>query len=78
VRLQPELGTIQADGSLGELLRAGPVEQMLREKICYALLSATEKGTNFRARNRNISSPLATSSVCCSAELPPGTCLPEG
>lgn len=49
VRLQRELGTIQADGSLGELLRAGPVEQMLREKICHALLSATEKGTNFSA-----------------------------
>lgn len=49
VRLQPELGTMQADGSLGELLRTGPVEQMLREKISHALLSATEKGTNFRA-----------------------------
>jgi hypothetical protein len=47
VRLQPELGTIQADGSLGELLRTGPFEQMLREKISHALLSATEKGTNF-------------------------------
>lgn len=49
VRLQPELGTIQADGSLGELLRTGPVEQMLREKISHAMLSATEKGTNFSA-----------------------------
>jgi hypothetical protein len=49
VRLQSELGTIQADGSLGELLRAGPVEQMLREKISHALLSATDKGTNFSA-----------------------------
>jgi hypothetical protein len=49
VRLQPELGTIQADGSLGELLRTGPFEQMLREKISHALLNATEKGTNFSA-----------------------------
>jgi hypothetical protein len=49
VRLQPDLGTIQADGSLGELLRTGPFEQMLREKISHALLSATEKGTNFSA-----------------------------
>jgi hypothetical protein len=49
VRLHPELGTIQADGSLGELLRTGPFEQMLREKISHALLSATEKGTNFSA-----------------------------
>src|SRR5208283_117937 len=47
VRLQPELGPIQADGSLGELLRAGPFEQMLREKISHSLTSATEKGTNF-------------------------------
>ena len=47
VRLQPELGTIQADGSLGELLRTGPFEQMLREKVAHALQSATEKGTNF-------------------------------
>lgn len=47
VRLQPELGTIQADGSLGELLRQGPIEQMLREKMSQALLSATQKGTNF-------------------------------
>ncbi len=49
VRMQPELGTIQADGSLGELLRTGPIEQMLCEKISHALLSATEKGTNFSA-----------------------------
>jgi hypothetical protein len=47
VRLQPELGTIQADGSLGKLFRTGPFEQMLREKVGHALQSATEKGTNF-------------------------------
>ncbi|HXW14174.1 MAG TPA: hypothetical protein VEN79_06670 [Terriglobia bacterium] len=47
VRLQPELGTIQADGSLGELLRTGPFEQMLREKVARALQSATENGANF-------------------------------
>lgn len=47
VRLHPELGTLQADGSLGELLRTGPFEQMLREKVSHALQSATEKGTNF-------------------------------
>jgi hypothetical protein len=38
--------TIQADGSLGELLRTGPFEQMLREKVGHALQCATEKGTN--------------------------------
>lgn len=49
VRLQPELGAIQADGSLGELLRTGPFEQMLREKATHALLDAANKGTNFSA-----------------------------
>ncbi len=47
VRLQPELGTIQADGSLGEILRNGQVEQMLREKISHVLASAADKGTDF-------------------------------
>jgi hypothetical protein len=47
VRLQGELGAIQADGSLGELLRTGPFEQMLRDKVAHSLESATEKGTDF-------------------------------
>jgi hypothetical protein len=49
IQLQPEVGRMQADGSLGEVLRTGPIEQMLREKIQHALQNATEKGTNFSA-----------------------------
>jgi hypothetical protein len=49
VRLQPELDSIRADGSLGELLRSGPFGQMLREKISQAMVSAMQKGTTFNA-----------------------------
>jgi hypothetical protein len=45
LRLVPEVELIQADGSLGELLRSGPIGNMLREKITKALLSAMQKGT---------------------------------
>lgn len=45
----PEIGTIEADGSLGELLRSGSIGAMLREKISAALLSAIQKGANFNA-----------------------------
>ncbi len=46
LRLVPEVGTIEADGSLGELLRSGTVGQMIREKIRSSILSAMQKGTN--------------------------------
>jgi hypothetical protein len=46
LRLVPEVESIQADGSLGELLRSGPIGEMLREKITKALLSALQKGTD--------------------------------
>jgi hypothetical protein len=49
LRLVPEVGRIQADGSLGELLRSGAVGEMIREKIRTAILSAMEKGTNLSA-----------------------------
>jgi hypothetical protein len=49
LRLVPEVGTIQADGSLGELLRSGTVGEMLRDKIRSAILSAMQKGTNLSA-----------------------------
>src|ERR1700733_15284531 len=49
LRLVPEVGTIQADGSLGELLRSGTVGEMIREKIRSAILSALQKGTNLSA-----------------------------
>lgn len=46
LRLVPEVGTIEADGSLGELLRSGTVGEMIREKIRSSILSAMQKGTN--------------------------------
>ncbi len=49
LRLVPEVGTIQADGSLGELLRSGTLGEMIREKIRTAILSAMQKGTNLSA-----------------------------
>jgi len=49
LRLVPEVGTIEADGSLGELLRSGTVGQMIREKIRSSILSAMQKGTNLSA-----------------------------
>jgi hypothetical protein len=49
LRLVPEVGTIEADGSLGELLRSGTVGEMIREKIRSSILSAMQKGTNLSA-----------------------------
>lgn len=46
VRLVPEIGTIEADGSLGELLRSGSIGAMLREKIGAGLVSSIQKATN--------------------------------
>lgn len=49
LRLVPEVGPIEADGSLGELLRSGTLGDMLREKIRNAILSALQKGTDLNA-----------------------------
>jgi hypothetical protein len=49
VKLSPEIGRIDVDESLGELLRSGSLGDMLREKISNAVLSAMQKGTNFKA-----------------------------
>ena len=49
LRLIPEVGPIQADGSLGELLRSGSVGEMLQEKIHKAILNALQKGTDLSA-----------------------------
>ena len=49
LRLIPEVGPIQADGSLGEVLRSGTLGDMLREKIRKAVLSALQKGTDLSA-----------------------------
>ncbi len=49
LRLVPEVGDIQADGSLGELLRSGALGDTIREKIRSSILSALNKGTNVGA-----------------------------
>jgi hypothetical protein len=49
LRLVPEVGTIEADGSLGELLRSGSLGEMLREKIRKKILDALQKGTDLGA-----------------------------
>jgi hypothetical protein len=49
LRLVPEVGDIQADGSLGELLRSGALGDTIRDKIRSSILSALHKGTNLAA-----------------------------
>jgi hypothetical protein len=47
VRLEAEVGDIEADGSLGQLLHSGSVGPALRDKIRDALLKAVQKPTDF-------------------------------
>jgi hypothetical protein len=49
LQLVPEVGDIQADGSLGTLLRAGPLGDVVRDKVRNAILNAMQKGTRMRA-----------------------------
>jgi hypothetical protein len=49
VRLAPQVGNIEADGSLGELLRSGSLGATLREKVSAAIVSAVQKGANLNA-----------------------------
>jgi hypothetical protein len=49
LRLAAELGPIEADGSLGELLHAGNLGELLRDQIQTAILSAMQKGLDLGA-----------------------------
>jgi hypothetical protein len=49
LKLVPDVGRIEADGALGDLLRSGSLGNQLREKIRDSLLKAMQKGTNFKA-----------------------------
>ncbi|HEY0701201.1 MAG TPA: hypothetical protein VGD60_00395 [Candidatus Acidoferrales bacterium] len=49
LRLKPELGPIEADGSLGEVLRLGNVGDLVRDKIQETVLAAVQKGTDLGA-----------------------------
>jgi hypothetical protein len=46
LRLVPEVESIQASGSLGQLLRTGSIGATVRDKISKALLSAMERGAD--------------------------------
>jgi hypothetical protein len=60
LRLIPEVGTIEADGSLGELLRSGALGTAIREKIQAAILNALQKATNLSATLPPAAQPYAT------------------
>ena len=49
VRLAAEVESIEADGSLGELLKSGPIGAALQEKIKESLVKAIRKATDFKA-----------------------------
>jgi len=49
VKLAAEVTSIEADGSLGELLRSGAFADAIREKIRATVVSAIEKSTDFKA-----------------------------
>ncbi len=58
VKLEAEVANIEADGSLGEMLRSGSLGETLRQKIRTSLESALEKG----AANLNATLPPAMQS----------------
>lgn len=49
IKLDPEVGTIEAKGALGEVLRSPPVRDRLRDKIHDAILSALQKGADLKS-----------------------------
>jgi hypothetical protein len=49
VRIDAEIGNIDADGSLGEVLRSGSVGDAMRDKIREALLKAIQKSADLEA-----------------------------
>jgi len=49
VKLTPEIGRIEADGSLGEVLQSPSFGDKLRDKISESILSAMRKITNLTA-----------------------------
>jgi len=48
LRLVPEIGRINAEGLVGELLRSGSLGDALRDKIAESLLSAVRQGGDFK------------------------------
>lgn len=49
LRLTPEIGRVEAEGLIGELLRSGSLGETLRDKVAESLLSAVRHGADFNA-----------------------------
>jgi hypothetical protein len=49
LRLVPEIGHVEADGSLREMLSSGALGVLLRDQIAATVLSALQKGTDLKA-----------------------------
>ncbi len=49
VTLMPEVGKIEADGSLGEMLQSPSIRDKIQDKISTSIVSAMQKGTNLTA-----------------------------
>jgi hypothetical protein len=49
LRLTPEIGRVEAEGLIGELLRSGSLGDTLRDKITESLLSTVRKAGDFNA-----------------------------
>ncbi len=49
VKLTPEVGTIEAKGAFGEVLKSGAVRDRLRDKIHDSILAAMREGTNLKS-----------------------------
>lgn len=47
LRLTPEIGRVDAQGLIGELLRSGSPGEMLRDKITDSILSTVRRGSDF-------------------------------
>jgi hypothetical protein len=48
-RLAPEIGHVEADGSLREMLSSGPLGGALRDQIAATILSALQRGAELKA-----------------------------
>jgi hypothetical protein len=60
LHLVPELGQIEADGSLGQLLKSDLLGDSIRDKIHDAIQAALQKGANLRATLPPAAQPYAT------------------
>lgn len=60
VQLVPEIESIQANGSLGDLLRTDPLGSVLKQKISDAILAAMQKGSDLSVTLPPAVQPYAT------------------